>query len=99
MSNLSSPQPSTADQLLHDPVKKKRALALIFFVMLMDVIGITLLMPVAPSIVLQYSNSALAVTLISVVYALGQFVAAPVLGKMGDKAGRRPVLLLSLVGQ
>ncbi len=99
MTNPSSPPIPNPDHLINHPAKKKRALALIFFVMLMDVIGITLLMPVAPSIVLQYSNSALAVTLISVVYALGQFAAAPVLGKIGDKVGRRPVLLLSLVGQ
>ena len=92
MTNPSSPPIPNPDHLINHPAKKKRALALIFFVMLMDVIGITLLMPVAPSIVLQYSNSALAVTLISVVYALGQFAAAPVLGKIGDKFGRRPVL-------
>lgn len=78
---------------------KKRALALIFSVLLMDVIGITLLSPVAPQIVLRYSDSALAVSMITVVYAVGQFFAAPLLGKIGDKVGRRPVLLLSLLGQ
>jgi multidrug resistance protein len=82
-----------------DAIQKKRSLALIFMVMLMDVIGITLLGPVAPKIVLRYSPSALAVTLITVVYAIGQFIAAPLLGKLGDRVGRRPVLLLSLVGQ
>lgn len=98
MSTFSSP-PTTTDQFLNEPSRKKRALTLIFSVMLMDVIGITLLSPVAPSIVLQYSPSALAVTLIAVVYALGQFAAAPILGKIGDKVGRRPVLLFSLFGQ
>lgn len=82
-----------------DATRKKRSLALIFMVMLMDVIGITLLGPVAPKIVLRYSSSAIAVTLITVMYAGGQFVAAPLLGKLGDRVGRRPVLLLSLVGQ
>jgi DHA1 family tetracycline resistance protein-like MFS transporter len=65
----------------------------------MDVIGITLLSPVAPRIVLRYSDSALMVTMVTVIYAGGQFFAAPFLGKMGDKFGRRPVLLISLVGQ
>ncbi len=77
----------------------KRSLALIFSVILMDVIGITLLSPVAPQIVMRYSDSALMVTMIMVIYASGQFVAAPLLGKIGDKIGRRPVLLLSLLGQ
>lgn len=83
----------------HTQQSSKRSLALIFSVMLMDVIGITLLSPVAPNIVLRYSSSALMVTLIPVIYASGQFVASPILGKLGDKIGRRPVLLTSLVGQ
>ncbi len=74
-------------------------MALIVFVMLMDVIGITLLSPVAPQIILRYSSSALIVTLVPVVYAAGQFVAAPFFGKLGDRWGRRPVLLFSLAGQ
>ena len=67
--------------------------------MLMDIIGILLLSPVAPKIVLRYSDSAVIVTLITVIYAGGQFIASPLLGKIGDRVGRRPVLLISLVGQ
>jgi MFS transporter, DHA1 family, tetracycline resistance protein len=77
----------------------KGSLTLIFFVMLMDIIGITLLSPVAPKIVLSFSDSALMVTMITVIYAGGQFVAAPILGKISDRVGRRPVLLLCMVGQ
>jgi MFS transporter, DHA1 family, tetracycline resistance protein len=78
---------------------KKRSLGLIFFIMLMDVVGITLLSPVAPYIVRRYSDEALMVTMITVLYAGGQFVAAPLIGKLGDRYGRRPVLLVSLFGQ
>jgi DHA1 family tetracycline resistance protein-like MFS transporter len=67
--------------------------------MLMDVMGITMLLPVAPQIVLRYSNQALMVTMIAVIYAGGQFIAAPLIGKLGDRYGRRPVLLLSVLGQ
>jgi MFS transporter, DHA1 family, tetracycline resistance protein len=77
----------------------KRALGLIFFIMLMDIIGITLLAPVAPYIVGKFSDSALMVTMLTILYAAGQFIAAPMLGKLGDRYGRRPVLLLSLFGQ
>ncbi len=93
------PERPIIGQAAIDQAQKTRSLALIFFVMLMDIIGITLLSPVAPKIVLRFSDSALVVTLIPVVYAMGQFVAAPLLGKLGDKIGRRPVLLASLFGQ
>jgi DHA1 family tetracycline resistance protein-like MFS transporter len=67
--------------------------------MLMDVVGITLLSPVAPYLVQEYSSEALMVTMITVLYAGGQFIAAPLIGKLGDRYGRRPVLLVSLFGQ
>jgi len=75
------------------------SLSLIFCILLMDIIGITVLSPVAPFIVRRYSDEALAVTMIPVMYAAAQFLAAPLMGKLGDRYGRRPVLLISLVGQ
>jgi multidrug resistance protein len=75
------------------------ALGLIFVIMLMDVIGITLLSPVAPYIVQKFTSQALMVTMLTVLYAGGQFIAAPMIGKLGDRYGRRPVLLISLFGQ
>ncbi len=75
------------------------SLIVIFLVMAMDVIGITVLSPVAPQIVLQYSDQALMVSMIPMIYAAGQFLSTPILGKFGDRYGRRPVLLVSLCGQ
>lgn len=77
----------------------RSSLVLIFCILLMDIIGLTVLSPVAPYIVRRYSNQALMVTMITVIYAAAQFVAAPWMGKLGDRFGRRPVLLISLVGQ
>lgn len=76
----------------------KRALGLIFFIMLMDIVGLTILFPVAPYIVRRYSSDALMVTMLSVIYAAAQFVAAPFLGKLSDRVGRRPVLLACVFG-
>ena len=77
----------------------RRALALIFVIMLMDIIGLSVLSPVAPYIVRRYSNDAIMVSMITVLYAAAQFFAAPLMGKLGDRYGRRPVLLVSLLGQ
>ena len=76
----------------------KRALGLIFFIMLMDIVGLSILAPVAPYIVREFSGDALMVTMLSVIYAGAQFIAAPILGKISDRVGRRPVLLVSVFG-
>ncbi|HUI87699.1 MAG TPA: MFS transporter [Anaerolineales bacterium] len=76
----------------------KRALSLIFFIMLMDIVGLSILGPIAPYIVKRYSNNALMVTLLFAIYAFAQFFAAPALGKISDRVGRRPVLLISVFG-
>lgn len=76
----------------------RRGLALIFFIMLMDVVGLSILGPVAPYIVRRYSGDALMVTMLSVVYAGAQFVSTPALGKISDRIGRRRVLLICVFG-
>ncbi len=86
------------DQHTESAPAPKRALGLIFFIMLMDVVGLTILMPVAPYIVQRYSGDALMVTLLSAIYAAAQFIAAPFLGKLSDRIGRRPVLLACVFG-
>lgn len=85
-------QPQTAPE-------NHNSLGLIFFIMLMDIIGITILSPVAPQIIMRYSTSALMVNMVPVIYSIGQFIATPFIGKLGDRFGRRPVLLVSLLGQ
>jgi multidrug resistance protein len=76
----------------------RAVLPFIFTVILLDLAGLSLLIPVTPYIVKQYSNQALAVTLMTVFYAAAQFIAAPVLGQLSDRFGRRPILLISLLG-
>ncbi len=80
------------------PKTIRRALQVIFLIMLMDVVGLTLLIPVTPYIVQRYSDDALMVTMVTAIYAAAQFFAAPLIGKLGDRYGRRPVLLISVFG-
>ncbi len=81
-----------------DQQTTQRVLRLIFLIMLMDVVGMSIIFPVAPYIVQRYSNDALMVTMLTVIYAGAQFFAAPALGKISDRVGRRPVLLVSVLG-
>ncbi len=81
-----------------NPYTDKRPLIFILIVVSLDLIGMTVLGPVAAYIVRQYSGDALAVSMLTVFYAMAQFIAAPFLGKLSDHYGRRPVLLVSVFG-
>ena len=99
MENWKKAENKEMPRQMNEPGRMNSRLGLIFFIMLMDIVGLTILMPVAPFIVRQFSDEALAVTMVTMLYAAGQFIAAPLMGKLGDRYGRRPVLLVSLFGQ
>jgi MFS transporter, DHA1 family, tetracycline resistance protein len=81
----------------------KAALGFIFFTVLIDVIGLGIIAPVIPDLIRQLTGKGLSRAaelngLLTLAYALMQFVCAPLMGNLSDRYGRRPVLLLSLLG-
>jgi len=89
---------------MHRP---KPALIFVFITLLLDVLGFGLLIPVSPKLIARVEglptegaehNAALAVGLLASTYALMQFLFAPMLGSLSDRFGRRPVLLIALIG-
>lgn len=76
----------------------RHALTFIFIAILLDIIGAGILMPVIPYLVRPYSADALTIGLMACAYSVAQFFAAPLLGAVSDRHGRRPVLVLSLFG-
>ena len=89
--------------------KKRNAILPIFFTVFIDLIGFSILIPVFPLLI---NNTPFRVTPVSwsareglimlgwlqAVYPLCTFVAAPILGQLSDRFGRRPVLALSIAG-
>jgi DHA1 family tetracycline resistance protein-like MFS transporter len=82
---------------------RQAAIKFIFITLLIDVMGWGLIIPVMPELIAQLKHipvneaSPYGAWLLSV-YAITQFVFAPVIGNLSDKYGRRPVLLGSLLG-
>lgn len=79
------------------------ALACILVTILLDMIGLGIIVPVLPELIEQLTGSGIAQSAVVggylvFVYALMQFTFSPVLGNLSDHFGRRPVLLLSLIG-
>ncbi|MEO9780855.1 MAG: TCR/Tet family MFS transporter [Sedimentitalea sp.] len=74
----------------------------IVITVMLDAIGIGLIMPVMPALILEVQGGSLASAalwggVLSTVFAVMQFLFSPLLGSLSDRYGRRPVLLLSLV--
>jgi MFS transporter, DHA1 family, tetracycline resistance protein len=84
-------------QALPDATNNK-ALWTILFIVFMDLLGFGIILPQLPFYGLRYHVSPLAVGLLFSLYSLCQFLAAPVLGMISDKYGRKPVLVFSQFG-
>ena len=77
---------------------KKRLLASIFLVVFVDLLGFSLILPLLPYYADSFGASSLVVGLLVSSYAAAQLVGAPLLGRLSDRYGRRPILLVSVLG-
>ena len=82
---------------------KGRVLLFICGVIFLDAVGFGLIMPLMPALLddvagLSISDGATIAGLLLTTFAVMQFVFAPILGGLSDRFGRRPVLLLALLG-
>jgi DHA1 family tetracycline resistance protein-like MFS transporter len=92
----------SAEAATPQPVQvPKLAWPLIIAISFLATIGMTIVLPVLPFVISEYvpeSSLALWVGVLESVYALCAFVAAPFLGSFSDRFGRKPVLVISVLG-
>jgi DHA1 family tetracycline resistance protein-like MFS transporter len=77
---------------------KNSRLLTIFVIVFVDLLGFGLILPLLPYYAETYGATAIVVGLLVASYAAAQFIGAPLLGRLSDRLGRRPVLLLSVTG-
>ncbi len=77
---------------------KKSPLLPIFLIVFIDLLGFGLILPLLPFYAESFGASELTVGLLLASYSLMQFIGAPVLGRLSDRYGRRPILLISQLG-
>lgn len=70
----------------------------LFVTVFMDLVGFGIVLPLLPVYARHWGASALTNGLLLAVYSLMQFLFAPAWGHLSDRAGRRPILLISLGG-
>jgi MFS family permease len=76
--------------------KMHMALGLMFLTVFIDLIGFGIIIPLLPLYAKQFGANAFVVGLLMMSYSLMQFFFAPMWGRLSDRIGRRPVLLISL---
>lgn len=70
----------------------------IFLIVMVDVLGLTIILPLLPFYAERLGASPTVVGLLVSTYAACQLIAGPVLGQISDRMGRRPLLLVSQMG-
>lgn len=78
-----------------------KSIIIILLITVLDAIGIGLIMPVLPTLLNEFvSENSLATHygVLLALYATMQVIFSPILGRLSDKYGRKPILLFSLLG-
>ena len=78
--------------------RRQSPLVIIFVTVFIDLVGFGIVIPVLPLYTERFGASPLVIGLLLGVYSAMQCLFAPILGKLSDRVGRRPVLLLSILG-
>ena len=83
---------------MSDRAGARSPLVIIFFTVFIDLVGFGIVLPLLPYYAETYGATSLEIGFLTASYSLMQFVFTPVWGRLSDRYGRRPLILLSLCG-
>jgi len=80
------------------PPRPRATLPILFSVVVVDLVGFGIVMPVLPFYAEAFGASATTLGFLLMVYAAAQFACAPLWGRLSDRIGRRRVMLVTIAG-
>lgn len=97
--DLTSPEAESKQEKLSEDHSKKfgmKPLLLVFLTVFIDLVGFGLIIPVLPTYARELQASDTTVGFLMASYSMMQFLLTPFWGRLSDRVGRRPILLVSL---
>ncbi len=80
-----------------DKLDFKRILPVLVIV-LVDLMGLSIIIPLMPLYAARFGSSPLVIGILQATYPMMQFLGAPILGRLSDRFGRKPILVASQIG-
>ena len=79
-------------------MKNMSPLVIIFITVFIDLLGFGIIIPLLPFYAESFGASAFTIGLLGTSFSLMQFLFSPIWGRWSDKIGRKPIILLGLMG-
>ncbi|HSO11120.1 MAG TPA: MFS transporter [Anaerolineales bacterium] len=70
----------------------------VLVIVFVDLLGLSVIIPLLPLYAARYSATPLVIGVLQAAYPLMQFLGAPILGRLSDRFGRKPILVVSQIG-
>ncbi|MEK7355432.1 MAG: MFS transporter, partial [Bdellovibrionota bacterium] len=78
--------------------RRRSPLGVIFLTVFIDLVGFGIIIPLSPYLAREFDATPFEIGLLLSVYSVMQFLFSPFWGRLSDRIGRRPVILMSLLG-
>ena len=70
----------------------------IIVIVFVDLLGLSIIIPLLPLYAARFSATPIVIGILQATYPFMQFIGAPILGRLSDRFGRKPVLVVSQIG-